>query len=163
MPKSAPDTPAEPRASRTLLSAALGGLLAVAPACGARVPLDKPPPDSGSDAPVVVADSGAESGPDASPTVDAAADAPTDASIACADAGSPDAAVVTSTTYVPSLTLADFTTECDQRGGTVEIEPHCGGSNSCRGMSYDTGTGELTEHTCKGMNTCAGYSCIICD
>lgn len=68
---------------------------------------------------------------------------------------------VTSSKVVPDMTLEKFTQMCDDRGGTVEINPHCGGSNSCKGMSYDEGTQTLTEHTCKATNTCAGYSCII--
>jgi hypothetical protein len=39
----------------------------------------------------------------------------------------------------------------------------CSGTNSCRGMSYDSETQIMREHTCQGMNTCTGYSCIICD
>jgi hypothetical protein len=114
-------------ASRALLSAALGGLLAALPACSTS-------PGSQGDA----------------------------GSLAC-EAGVPDGGVVTSSTNAPGLTLEQFTSDCTARGGAVEIEPECGGRNSCRGMSYDTGDGVLTEHTCKGLNTCAGYSCIICD
>lgn len=71
------------------------------------------------------------------------------------------AAVITATTRIVDMTLEQFTKDCDARGGTVEIHAHCGGENSCRGMSYDTDTKVLTEHTCKGMNTCAGYSCVV--
>jgi hypothetical protein len=73
-----------------------------------------------------------------------------------------EAGVVTSSEVVTDMTLTLFTTQCDARGGVVEIHPHCGGANSCKGMSYDTGTLVLTEHSCRGMNACAGYSCIIC-
>ena len=59
-----------------------------------------------------------------------------------------------------TLTLEQFTALCDSMNGIFEIQPHCGGSNACRGMSYDTGTQTLTEHTCRGTNTCAGYSCV---
>lgn len=69
--------------------------------------------------------------------------------------------VVTSSKVVPDMTLEKFTAECDTRGGTVEVHSHCGGMNSCKGMSYDEGTQTLTEHTCKGLNTCAGYSCVV--
>jgi len=69
--------------------------------------------------------------------------------------------VITSSKVVSDMTLTKFTQECDARAGTVELHGHCGGSNSCKGMSYDEGTQVLTEHTCKAMNTCAGYSCII--
>lgn len=68
---------------------------------------------------------------------------------------------VTATTAQP-MTQEDFTAECTARNGVFEIEPHCGGLNHCRGMSYDTTTQTLTEHTCRGTNTCAGFSCIVC-
>src|SRR5215470_298434 len=77
------------------------------------------------------------------------------------DDDSKPSGVVTSSSVVSDMTLEKFTAQCDERGGKVEIEPHCGGLNSCKGMSYDTETQVLTEHTCKAMNTCAGYSCII--
>ena len=69
--------------------------------------------------------------------------------------------VITSSKVVPDMTQQKFTQMCDQRHGTVEVIPECGGSNSCKGMSYDTGTQTLVEHTCKGSNTCAGYNCKI--
>jgi hypothetical protein len=96
-------------ASRALVTAALGGLLLAAPACGS----------SASDG------------------------------------------VITSSTTDPSMTLEQFTKSCDARHGAVEIHSHCGGENSCKGMSYDTGNQVLTEHTCKGLNTCTGYSCVV--
>ena len=70
---------------------------------------------------------------------------------------------VTSSKVVADMTLEKFTAECDARGGQVETHSHCGGANSCKGMSYDTATELLTEHTCRGSNTCAGYSCVIPD
>jgi hypothetical protein len=79
---------------------------------------------------------------------------------ACGSSASPGG-VVTSSKVVSDMTLQKFTQMCDDRSGTVEINPHCGGSNSCKGMSYDEGTQTLTEHTCKATNTCAGYSCIL--
>ena len=72
----------------------------------------------------------------------------------------PDA-TVTSTTHDPSMTLETFTERCDELGGVVELICHCGGANTCKGMSYDTTTQTLSEHTCRGLNTCAGYSCVV--
>ena len=60
-----------------------------------------------------------------------------------------------------NMTLEQFTDDCDARRGKVELHSHCGGVNSCKGFSYDEDTDVLTEHTCKGANTCAGYSCVI--
>lgn len=71
------------------------------------------------------------------------------------------APVITSSVVDSDMTQEKFTAMCDEKGGTIEIHPHCGGANSCKGMSYDTATHVLTEHTCKGMNTCAGYSCVL--
>jgi len=130
----------ESSASRALLSAALGGLL-----CASVSTCTNKAPESTSD-----------SGPDTPIGLDASA-APT------CDSGIPDAAVVTSSTIVPSMTLDSFTSQCQALNGAVEIQPHCGGSNSCRGMSYDTETQTLLQHTCRATNTCAGFSCVICD
>ena len=68
---------------------------------------------------------------------------------------------ITSSAVDPDMTLEKFTMLCNQRGGVVELLCHCGGANNCKGMSFDTTTMTLNEHTCKGMNTCAGYSCVI--
>ena len=75
--------------------------------------------------------------------------------------GSDGDASVTSSTTDPSMTLERFTAMCNARQGAVELHSHCGGANSCSGISYDTGTHVLTEHGCKGLNTCAGYSCVV--
>lgn len=192
--------PAAPafQASRALLSAALGGLLRVAPACSS----------SGDAQPAAAADSGAASDTgaakdtatatdgagaadtDGSPDVadapavdafdssapdvaDAAAEASSDGGAAsdasdASDAETGDAVdfcpaeagAITSSKIDATMTLAAFTALCDMRHGTLQIHPHCGGNNSCKGISYDTGTQTFTEHTCKGLNTCTGYSCV---
>ncbi len=176
-------------ASRALISAALAGLVCAAPGCSSKasdednangkanatpdagVTADaasvedaQPTADTGtpSDASAaadaeIEAETDATSLPDADPSSDAGA---VDAAIVC-EAGT-DGGVITSSTVVSDMTLEKFTAQCDNLGGTVEIHPHCGGSNSCKGMSYDEGTQLFTEHTCKGLNTCAGYSCVVC-
>jgi hypothetical protein len=60
-----------------------------------------------------------------------------------------------------ALDAAGFEALCDDRAGAVEIIPHCGGLNTCQGFSYDTTTGLLSEHTCQGAATCAGWNCIV--
>jgi hypothetical protein len=70
---------------------------------------------------------------------------------------------ITSSVTDTTVTEASFRAECDSRGGTLEIHPHCGGANACKGMSYDLDTHVWTEHTCKGLNTCRGFSCVVCD
>lgn len=69
---------------------------------------------------------------------------------------------VTASRVLEDMTLEQFSEACEARHGTLEIHPHCGGVNSCRGMSFDETIQTFTEHTCRGQNTCAGYSCIIC-
>ena len=39
---------------------------------------------------------------------------------------------------------------------TARIEP-----TSWNGVSYDDVTHVLSEHTCRGLNTCSGYSCVV--
>jgi hypothetical protein len=62
------------------------------------------------------------------------------------------------------FTFAELTKTCDGRGGYVEVHAACGGHNSCQGFSYgDWGPGAamLTEHSCTGVNGCAGLSCVV--
>lgn len=172
-------------ASQALLTAALSGLLCVAAAaCDSIVaptllPADAAPhaEDASTQAASDAArndtsegttDAGAPVGEDGGGDADADADASTVADArtpvahtSCDGGVLPDAGI-TSTTHGP-VTLDEFTALCDAKQGIVEIEPHCGGSNGCRGMSYDSTTQTLTEHTCRGTNTCAGYSCVVCD
>jgi len=70
---------------------------------------------------------------------------------------------ITSSQIIADLSAADFQGRCDERGGTVEVIPHCGGINTCKGFSYDQTTSELSEHTCAGAATCAGWNCLIPD
>lgn len=70
---------------------------------------------------------------------------------------------ITSSKVVGPLDVGAFTDLCDARGGTVEVMPHCGGFASAKGFSYDSTTQSLSEHTCKGANTCAGWNCAIVD
>ena len=70
---------------------------------------------------------------------------------------------ITSSENVGVMTEEQFKALCDQRGGTVEVMPHCGGFASAQGFSYDSTTSLLSEHTCHGANTCAGWNCAIPD
>ena len=174
-------------ASDALLSAALGGLLCLTTSCGPGGDAVAPDAGPGSDlGPAVDAgsdagapsDAGSDAGTpfdagtpvDAGPSMDAGAmDAATPADGAGpVDAGPRDAPcdvdplrMITAADAAPGLTLAEFTAMCDGLGGFIEIHPHCGGMNSCRGISYDSGIGVLTEHTCAGLNTCTGFSCVV--
>lgn len=157
-------------ASRALLSAAVGGLLCVG-GCSSE---DEPGVENGalSDAGTDAAEEAAvdvDSGEDTSTTEDAAPDvAVEDASADAIDDTNPncdpaqmEGGVIT-LSETKDLTLEQLTVDCDALGGAIQIHPHCGGSNGCKGMSYDTGTKVYTEHTCKGLNTCAGFSCVLC-
>jgi hypothetical protein len=64
---------------------------------------------------------------------------------------------------VAELTVEEFTEQCDLREGTVEVIAHCRGLNTCQGFSYDITTDLLSEHTCKGAVTCAGWNCLVPD
>jgi len=77
---------------------------------------------------------------------------------ACADDSGPPG--ITSSQQVENLDAEGFKTLCDARDGTVEVMAHCGGLASGRGFSYDSTNGQLSEHTCKGANTCAGWNCL---
>jgi hypothetical protein len=138
--------------SRALLSAALGAFLWIsAPGCTGNNPTTEPPtvPSGGS------GDGGGGGSGSGSSGVDAGLPFECDGGV------SPNP-TVTSTTTVGTLTLAQFTSQCTGLNGVVEIQPHCGGSNNCRGMSYDSDLGTILQHTCRATNTCAGFSCIIC-
>ncbi len=67
---------------------------------------------------------------------------------------------VTSTTEDTTITLDSFSSTCETRGGIVQTHASCAGSNSCAGLSYHSGSGKLSEHTCKAANICAGMSCV---
>ncbi len=58
--------------------------------------------------------------------------------------------------------FAELTTECDQRGGYVQIHAACGGVNSCSGFSVGDWNPDIkSEHTCAGLNGCNGLSCVV--
>jgi hypothetical protein len=88
------------------------------------------------------------------------------ASAGCSSDDEPKGAAnpeITSSEIIAAMTVEDFTARCDARGGTVEVMPHCGGFATAKGFSYDSTTQELSEHTCMGANTCAGWNCAIVD
>lgn len=87
---------------------------------------------------------------------------------ACDDTESPSGATtnssggaITSSIVDSDMTREKFRAICDEKGGRMEDHSHCGGANSCKGMSYDIATHVYSEHTCKGLNTCTGYSCVL--
>jgi hypothetical protein len=70
------------------------------------------------------------------------------------------ARMVTSREQRPGMTFEQFAAMCDASGGFIQTHPHCGGFNSCRGFSYDQTTTTFTTHTCAGLNTCTGWTCV---
>ena len=75
----------------------------------------------------------------------------------------PGPGVITSSEVVDPFSVDDFTAKCDATSGTVEVMAHCGGLATAKGFSYDVTTKELSEHSCKGANTCAGWNCVVPD
>jgi len=154
--------------TQALLAAAISGFLSVAAACGG---LASPNSTNVADAANVVdsavgsdsmagasfADSGAvvTISPDTPPNPHTPIPA-----TKCASGQVPHPTVTS--TVVGALTQDAFAALCAAQNGIFEIQPLCGGSNSCRGMSYDSGEQTLTEHSCQATNTCAGYSCVVC-
>lgn len=53
--------------------------------------------------------------------------------------------------------LADFTEDCEGRGGEVKVNASCAGGNTCAGYNPETGD----EWTCNDKATCAGS--VWCD
>ena len=68
---------------------------------------------------------------------------------------------VTSVQTIVDLDLAEFTQMCDEAAGVVEAHDSCAGAVSGPGFSYDIDTEQFTEHTCRGFNTCRGFSCVV--
>lgn len=61
-----------------------------------------------------------------------------------------------------NMTFAEVATECETRGGFVQVHAACAGTNMCAGFSYgDWDPGVKMEHSCAGVNGCSGISCII--
>lgn len=61
----------------------------------------------------------------------------------------------------PTLTVAKFKEMCEERAGLTQVHAACSGTNSCRGLIYNTWAGDLiVEHTCAGFNSCVGISCV---
>jgi hypothetical protein len=65
------------------------------------------------------------------------------------------------------ISLAEFEAAChasaqvfgEARPGVVHTQTTCGGTHLCRGMVLHTWN-ELIEHDCRGVNGCAGWSCV---
>jgi hypothetical protein len=66
-----------------------------------------------------------------------------------------------------NVTLAEFAAQCEKsaqlvgesRPGLVQVHASCAGNNSCKGMVYQSWN-EIYEHSCRGVNGCAGWSCV---
>ncbi len=160
--------------------AAIGGFLSVAAACGGKEAATSPTePTSqvgsnaadahaaeddsavGSDARAGAAFADSDSGAAVTSSMDTPPNPHTPIpATKCASGQVPHPAVTS--TVVGSITQDEFASRCAAQNGIFEIQPLCGGSNSCRGMSYDSGSETLTEHSCQATNTCAGYSCVVC-
>jgi len=161
-------------ATQALLVAAISGFMSVAAACGGKGAAPSPSGstpltssnagdayDSASGSDSTAAASFADSGtPDTSPTVISSNPHTPIPATKCETGRVPNPQVTS--TVVGALSQDEFASRCAALNGIFEIQPLCGGSNSCRGMSYDSGSQTLTEHSCQATNTCSGYSCVVC-
>ncbi len=53
----------------------------------------------------------------------------------------------------------EFKALCDQRDGWTYLTAACAGSALCKGLSLMGDV--LTDHSCKGINSCMGISCVV--
>jgi hypothetical protein len=68
-----------------------------------------------------------------------------------------------------AISFAEFETACAQsalpfleangRPGVVEVHASCAGTSSCRGLMLHPWN-EVFQHDCRGVNYCAGWSCV---
>lgn len=66
-----------------------------------------------------------------------------------------------------AISLAEFDAACtssamifgEANPGVVQTHSDCGGTNMCRGMVLHAWN-QLFEHDCRGVNGCAGWSCV---
>jgi hypothetical protein len=68
-----------------------------------------------------------------------------------------------------AISFAEFETACAQsalpfleangRPGVVEVHASCSGTSSCRGVILHAWN-EVFQHDCRGVNSCAGWSCV---
>lgn len=56
------------------------------------------------------------------------------------------------------ITAEDFQKLCDERDGWAYVTAFCAGAGMCKGLSL-LGT-TLTDHSCKGLNSCGGAGCV---
>jgi hypothetical protein len=73
---------------------------------------------------------------------------------------SADAGTYINVVSTDPIAFTDFVKMCDERGGFAQTNAHCAGSNLCKGLSYMEDGTTLFDHSCKGLNSCMGYSCI---
>jgi hypothetical protein len=67
---------------------------------------------------------------------------------------------IISVTKDTTMTVERYVADCQKSGGLVEMHAVCGGTNSCKGTSFNKWSFKIHEHTCKGVNTCGGASCL---
>jgi len=57
------------------------------------------------------------------------------------------------------VSAEDFKAMCDERNGWMYVTAFCAGSGLCKGLSLLDDT--VTDHSCKGMNSCGGAGCVV--
>ena len=65
-----------------------------------------------------------------------------------------DNSLIISEVEVPDFSYEVWAEEC-------ETHASCGGTNSCKGWSFNMYNSKLMEHNCRGVNSCGGMSCVV--
>jgi len=145
-------SPLVTKASGSLLSAALCGLLTLgaATACGDNQDTGVAPPHGTAG----TSGEGGEGGEAGTPEGSAGA---------AGAAGATDTPTDDTYNNVISdgtpISAAEFQAMCDERNGWVYVTASCAGAGMCKGLSLLGDT--LTDHSCKGMNSCGGAGCVV--
>ncbi len=148
-PRSSKQTAAGTTPSRALLTAALSGLLTLGAAAACA---DKQESGVGPEAATGGVGNGSSSG---GVTSSGGALGSADASAGAGGEGTYDRVVSKGV----EISAAEFQKLCDERDGWVYVTAFCAGSGMCKGLSLLGDT--LTDHSCKGMNSCGGAGCVV--
>jgi hypothetical protein len=143
---------ASPRPSRALTTAALCGLLAVSSivACGDDAESGVPPgPSDAGAAGQPVGQGGAAGQANVDPELGGAA----------GQAGAPSDVYDNVISEGVPISNDEFKELCDERDGWAYLTAACAGSALCKGLSLMGDV--LTDHSCKGINSCMGISCVV--
>ncbi|MEQ1500968.1 MAG: hypothetical protein ABMB14_02000 [Myxococcota bacterium] len=66
-----------------------------------------------------------------------------------------------SITVDTAITYAQFDQQCTGLGGVLQTHAVCAGNVAGAGLSFNKWSKEMIDHSCKGLNTCGGISCVL--